>query len=1835
MNVYNGGGHPPADPAPDIMNDPQFTTNTGGSEDGGGEPDTCRICRGEATEKEPLFYPCKCSGSIKFVHQNCLMDWLSHSQKKHCELCKTPFRFTKLYSPKMPRTLPTDVFLRQFALHVAKNMTVWARACLVITVWLVLLPYLIRQFWRFLFWFSDGGWPSSKYNMISTTINTTVLHTLKKAAELQLAYLAANGTSPVTPLAPIQTSPASLSSIINKLGELVAPISQNFNLSNVDPLAAGFFESLSYTFGLQNRVIPLDAFSLGNVSQLFVDSSTPLHSTSLLSDVPFLKNLTRSAEFNQLVVTVAEGYIISILVVVCFILVFLIREWVVQQQPGINMGAGFNADAAAAVGRPWNPPNAQENHQQAAPEVQPEAPQRPADNAQERNVLDVDQRPIARPRRRIGNLPRENQANQEVNLAQPGRVFDPSLYVDLPDLPQHAEARRRQWEILNREPQAIERQRWQDDSPRNTEEFMSIWRRADGDLEEILRIIERENLGDQMRYWVNAIQQRLIMSTAPLGSTRPPQRRLNELTVGTGASQDLLSTSNNSRSDASEQGSAMGINWRTPRTTEATSSRVKFDMDSSTMDSFLNDQKTHTEAVPSSSSSGSWVDIPEIPLNTNSNLDAENTIGSADEGSTESNPEKGKGKAKEIADEPLYDSTNQVLSTQDWLSSQSTENLRRRAISDGPQRKDNISLLGSNNWSFSNLAGVDEPPHDTPKQTTEEAESFSPSANVEPTLSTANQPEQDNVVPTSRSDPTVDQPPDEEGQDPSSNSLNATHPVSSESTPMPVEDEGHLEIQGQDGVVRGYSNWDEVFAANPVHETDSDAALDGSSTHGATEANPFAPETPLPEPREPNALPVNEPQGLMARVADWLWGAVGDNAAAGEQGGNDEQVVEDLGAEAPFVPVAQLNPDNGDNAPAPQQDREVVEAAIAAGIDPNDPDAIDDAEDFEGIMELIGMRGPIFGLIQNALFSAFLLALTVAFGVWIPYSIGRITVLLIANPGPTFKLPLRLIYGSAAFIQDMAVAALGVLAYCLVLPVRLWGLSSGNTASSLLSKCNMLSYEALRISNGATDRILDGTITMIVNVAESDMFTFSAASHEALLTIKSTISQAFITVGQTFAFICCGNYNITFETFRQPTSEFLQLSSSALSTLLDILARPNSWVISFEVTPRSIPLDPQLSIWDGVDRFWATLIGYVTLTTLGALYIHKGSPFSTSQAGREWEATLLDVLNQAGGVMKVILIISIEMLVFPLYCGLLLDAALLPLFDNASIMSRIQFTLNSPLTSIFVHWFVGTCYMFHFALFVSMCRKIMRKGVLYFIRDPDDPTFHPVRDVLERNVATQLRKIAFSALVYGALVVICLGGVVWGLAYSFKGVLPIQWSSNEPVLEFPVDLLFYNFLMPLAVKFFKPSDGLHAMYDWWFHQCARMLRLTWFMFGERREDEEGYAVRRRWRDIFHSSKAEVTYSPQDVPEKVFQDNPDLNVYFCKDGKYVRAPASDQVRIPKGTDVFLEVNENNDRVDGKWDRPDGLHGRTSDSFKQVYIPPWFRVRIFLFILFIWLFAAATGLGITIVPLVFGRQIFARIIPSHVKKNDVYAFSIGIYILGSALYILLHLRQGIRYAFNTLFVNGNTPQQAIRRATAVGIRVAKVVWTHMGFIIILPTLLALVVEFYFIIPIHTYWAPEEQHTIHFVQSWTLGLLYVKLTSHVILWYENSRPAEALRAITRDGYLNPDARLATRSFILPGSVVLSSAILVPWLLASFMAATVYRSDPEQHKLLFRFSYPAVLFLGILIMTGFWLRRMLQRWQQKIKDEVYLIGERLHNFSGNTKSGGVPGHNTRRIDA
>ncbi|XP_071512157.1 E3 ubiquitin-protein ligase MARCHF8-like [Diadema antillarum] len=53
--------------------------------------DICRICHCEGDEETPLIHPCLCLGSLQYVHQACIQQWIKSSNTKHCELCRFEF----------------------------------------------------------------------------------------------------------------------------------------------------------------------------------------------------------------------------------------------------------------------------------------------------------------------------------------------------------------------------------------------------------------------------------------------------------------------------------------------------------------------------------------------------------------------------------------------------------------------------------------------------------------------------------------------------------------------------------------------------------------------------------------------------------------------------------------------------------------------------------------------------------------------------------------------------------------------------------------------------------------------------------------------------------------------------------------------------------------------------------------------------------------------------------------------------------------------------------------------------------------------------------------------------------------------------------------------------------------------------------------------------------------------------------------------------------------------------------------------------------------------------------------------------------------------------------------------------------------------------------------------------------------------------------------------------------------------------------------------------------------------------------------------------------------
>ena len=56
------------------------------------EDETCKICYvGNEETGNPLITPCLCAGSMRHVHNDCLVRWIETAALERCDLCREVF----------------------------------------------------------------------------------------------------------------------------------------------------------------------------------------------------------------------------------------------------------------------------------------------------------------------------------------------------------------------------------------------------------------------------------------------------------------------------------------------------------------------------------------------------------------------------------------------------------------------------------------------------------------------------------------------------------------------------------------------------------------------------------------------------------------------------------------------------------------------------------------------------------------------------------------------------------------------------------------------------------------------------------------------------------------------------------------------------------------------------------------------------------------------------------------------------------------------------------------------------------------------------------------------------------------------------------------------------------------------------------------------------------------------------------------------------------------------------------------------------------------------------------------------------------------------------------------------------------------------------------------------------------------------------------------------------------------------------------------------------------------------------------------------------------------
>ncbi|PLW07107.1 hypothetical protein PCANC_17421 [Puccinia coronata f. sp. avenae] len=849
-------------------------------------------------------------------------------------------------------------------------------------------------------------------------------------------------------------------------------------------------------------------------------------------------------------------------------------------------------------------------------------------------------------------------------------------------------------------------------------------------------------------------------------------------------------------------------------------------------------------------------------------------------------------------------------------------------------------------------------------------------------------------------------------------------------------------------------------------------------------------------------------------------------------------------------------------------------------LDDMGPNAADDelmAEDIDGILELIGMKGSLLMLAQNVGLMTMLLSLSLLAFVHLPHMIGKIAVLskahrLLAPPFKGLLILQRYVHRMLDCLSDYVKFHLLKDYQPPAKLQKLWSLAGSpeKSFSGLSQWLNRWPFtELVRVTNNLTDQ---GRSLL------SSLFSFDTLWHEIIDRVGDRLNS-----------------------------------------------------IAYGSKP--------------IDRALAVLLGYFELVLMSLLYLSSGLD---QQRARFVSETIVNGIQQQLLIGKVGVFIFVELVIFPFLCGLLLNLTTIPIFANATMTNRLELYSSSPYSATLITWLVGTCFMFSFALLVSTCRESLRAGVCWWIRDPADDRFNPIREILDRSAWSQTKKIFASAIMYGAVVVFGLGSIVFNLVF-FTGTLPLRIHADRSISSSALDLVIYQTFLPFFLECFQPRTKLKECLQAISRSMARRLRLTCYLYGERRIAEETtlevvvfgsdgqvrplekrarFSPMRLFRSYHQCSSTSTGGKGKGVADPS-SSSPSVSKGAVSrrrkwaGGSFARVPASDAVKVVPGRKMHIPVHVDGTPIDPAdmeiieqqqaEAREEGGGAAGGEQYTVVYLPPQFRTRMLVFVVSMWSAAVVLGWLAIGIPLLVGRILLDRFfMPDQQEPHDVYAYAIG--MLTCAVLLTLGSKAWALYSSLCQLSSSSTretgwgtdqkgewdsseseeeyseeeeeeeeedaEEDGLAGAAGNGVRAHRPVWKQMGVAlkagvhflllflaggIVLPILTSVVVELYVLGLVK--WKQPSVPSVYLLEAWTYGCIYLSIAARLVRLalptHSISVAMEQIVAHWRAGEVGQAAEKINGKLVGPLMLRLVLLVGVPFVLVQPLVLLLLRRD------------------------------------------------------------------------
>ncbi|KAG8442613.1 hypothetical protein GDO86_011410 [Hymenochirus boettgeri] len=521
-------------------------------------------------------------------------------------------------------------------------------------------------------------------------------------------------------------------------------------------------------------------------------------------------------------------------------------------------------------------------------------------------------------------------------------------------------------------------------------------------------------------------------------------------------------------------------------------------------------------------------------------------------------------------------------------------------------------------------------------------------------------------------------------------------------------------------------------------------------------------------------------------------------------------------------------------------------------------------------------------------------------------------------------------------------------------------------------------------------------------------------------------------------------------------------------------------------------------------------------------------------------------------VVKVSLLVVVEIGVFPLICGWWLDICSLEMFD-ATLKDRELSFQSAPGTTMFLHWLVGMVYVFYFASFILLLREVLRPGVLWFLRNLNDPDFNPVQEMIHLPIYRHLRRFVLSVIVFGSIVLLMLWLPIRIIKHMLPTFLPynVMLYSDAPVSELSLELLLLQVVLPALLEQGHTRQWLKGLVRAWTVTAGYLLDLHSYLLGDQEENENN-ANQQAANNNHHARNNNA------VP-------------VVGEGLH----AAHQAILQQGGPV---------------------------GFQPYRRPIKFPLRIFLLINFMCITLLIASLICLTLPVFAGRWLMSFWTGS-AKIHELYTAACGLYVCWLTIRAVTVLVAWMPQGRRVILLKVKEWSLMIIKTLVVALLLAGVV----------PLLLGLLFELVIVAPLRV---PLDQTPLFYPwQDWALGVLHAKIIAAITLMGPQWWLKTVIEQVYANGIRNIDLHFIIQKLAAPVISVLLLSLCIPYIIATGIVPLI-GVTAEMHNLVQRRIYPFLLMVVILMGILSFQIRQFKRLYEHIKNDKYLVGQRLVNY-------------------